>query len=526
MQAFTSRIPEAIRVRKAYIFLAAIVIAAFLLPFALIRAPLGSLYLDKSIPVQSAGVWYASCPSCFDRDPLDVFTVGTRTLSERHILWPFMARAAALTRTTPTVASWWAGVLIAVLGVWAVYWTLFRLTGNCWFAGAISLIFLPGVQIFGGPWFGGMLGGYQSHALAIALGAWLFGAFVVTVSRPNGGEASLKYFYACALAMNLYPLVFPHLMIMMALYLLWCTSVPWRKLLWTLLFSIPLAPVAIADFVLLYLRPAHDGLKDFRAIMPYAYVENWSFFMATGRRFLAPAVVLGGMAWLRRRFPASSVEDHPARRALVALAWLSFVLTIASIFAEQLSLTVLRLEFASSMCEWLFLSLLFLAAHDLAAYRWPTRWRLPVLTLFVLYLFTLSSNVFYTVNTIREWMGYGALLRDRAAMLDAIRTLPPHDAVFLAPPTRIADAIRGSAGRGVVVGFLEGGAAQIDASKYQQWQDLFASVTPIDFGDDLQALKDFARAHGADYVIVVNPAAALVQEGVVYRNSSFAVILP
>ena len=513
------------RARAAYIALAAVVLGAHLLPFLLTRVPLGYVYLSTDIPGHIAGVWRVSCGECFARD---FFYIGDlRTLSERTILWPLMAVIGKALAIEPPAVSWGSAALFNLLGVWAAYWSLVRLTGRKVFSGALALVLLPGVQMFGGVWLGGMMGGYNTHTLAIALATWLFGAFALTASGPDGGAKSLKYFYLCALGMNVYPLVFPHLMIVMALYLGLRKLVPWKALVRTMLLSVPLAPVAIADFVLLLMRPGVESLADFREVHPFAYPDaSPEFFLATGRRYLAMALAVAAMLALRRRFPARKGEDHAARPALVTLALMSFNLTIASILVEQFSMMAWQLQFSAAMCQWLFLSLFFLAAHDAARFAWPKRTAPAFLAVFVAGVFVLCSNVFYTARLLSGWAGSGATLRDRAAMFAAIRTMEPADAVFLAHPNRTAIEVRGLAGRATVVAEKDRGAAQIDATKFAEWKRLYGRVKALHFGKDVEALKAVARERGADYVILGGPEGDLAGESVVYRNAHYAVIRP
>lgn len=520
MSSASAAIFSWLKSRKAYLLLTAIVVGLYLLPFAIVRVPTGFLYLDTDIPSHTAGVMRAACSECFERDQF--FVGDLRPISERFFFWPMLVMIGMVLSMELPAVSWWTGVFFNLLGVWAMYWTLIRLTARPWFSGGLSMVLFFGVQLLAGVWFGGMIGGYNTHTLATALAAWIFGAFILTANRPDGGEKSLKFFYLSALAMNAYPLVFPHLMIVMASYLAWRKLVPLPKLMRTLLLSILLAPVAIIDFVIIHLRPGGMSLSDFRLFMPYAYLENWSFFLATGRRLVAPAILVGAMVLLRRRWTNLSGQDHPARPVLVTLAKFTCILTLVSIVAEQFSTTVLRFQFSAAMGQWLFLSLFFLVAHDVAVFRWPRFWKPLALSGAVIYLIVLSSNVFYTFRSVADSVTYAKDRRDRAAMFMAIRKLEPQDAVFLTGPNRMAIEVRGFGGRAVFVALKDQGAAQLDASKFAKWSDAYSRVKNLDFDKEIDVLKTLALERGLDYIIV-GSSAELGDEDVVYSNDTYTV---
>jgi len=141
------------------------------------------------------------------------------------------------------------------------------------------------------------------------------------------------------------------------------------------------------------------------------------------------------------------------------------------------------------------------------------------------FLIAFTSNVFYTVRSISDWVRYKDIRRDRSDLLVAIRTLAPKDAIFLAHPNRMAGDVRGFSGRGIVVAQKDQGASQLDATKFASWQAVYDRVKDLDFSKDVEPLKALARERGADYIIL-NADADVSKEDVVYRNATLVVIRP
>ncbi len=501
--------------------LSALTILIYLLPFLAVRVPLGYLYLDTDVPLHVAEVERAACPQCFVRD---VFFIGDdRPWSELRVFYPSLSWLGRATTLGPAaISAFWglAATLIAVLGA---YWTLRRLGCGEALSAAFSTIFIFGVQIFGGVFIGMLGGGYNTHTTAISLALVLFGIFVTMVADESTRIKSLWMIPIAAACMNIYLLVFPQLIILMAVYHLLYHTVPLRKLALVLVSCAFLVPIPIFEFLRILKLPVGQHLPDLRQVMPFMYVENWQYFAASFRRFLVPLLILAAAFAVR---PKAERRMTPAQEVLLRTAVISSVFLVASIILEQFSANFVRYQFSTAMSQWLFLSLLYLAV--LALQAWPSgriSRRAAIAAGWVIMVIFVSSAIF-TFRAYRGWIQSGPSLRDRAALFDAIRMLPPADAIFLSDPNRLAIEIRGFAGRGVLVAEKDRGKFEINAAHFAEYAALYAAVQGLDFSRDVRQLKTLAHDHHADYIILGKPETPLDPADVVYRNADFAVIRP
>lgn len=509
-----------------YLVLAALTFAVYLFPYVFTRVPPGYLYLDTDVPLHAAGVQKVLCRECFAKD---VFFVGDiRPISERFFFYPLMAAIAKSLHVDPVAVSGFAGVFIAMITVWAVYWTLRRLTGKRWFSAAFSMVFLFGVQIFGGVWIGGLPGGFNTHNLAISLAALLFGSFIIRVIEDRPPERLLELFYVSALLMNLYPLVFPHLLLLMATYLAAYARIGLKRVLKTLAVCALLVPIPIIDFLRVLHRPGALSSQDFRQVMPYMFLENWPYFLATGRRFLVIGLAVAALSAIHRRLrPSLADRTKFSLTALQRLAFLSMLFTVGSILIEQFSPLALRFQLSPAMSQWLFLSLLYLAVLLLLALPLSPLRKNAMAVLLLAFLTVAASNVFFTARRYREWIKLSPGRRDRVTMLRFIKTLPPKDALFVAPTLGLAIETRGFAGRGVLISEKDLGASQLDTQRLEKVTALLHRLKNLKFDTQLDEVRAIAREEGADYVIVpLPPFASRDRIEVLFQNDRFAVIKP
>ncbi|OQB19202.1 MAG: hypothetical protein BWY14_00559 [Parcubacteria group bacterium ADurb.Bin192] len=511
-----------------YLGLLFTVIGFYLWPNIFGQIPFGYLYLNTDVPLQVTGIQYEICPECFVQDVH--FNGELRLFSEREFIYPTLAKLSQLIHLDVIVSSGLIGLILNIIIVFAVFLTLWDRTKNKFWSFIFSTLFIFGFQIFAGIWLGGFIGGYNTHSIAIALGFVIFGAFLKAVNNKNE-KWIYSVFIVTALLVNIYAVVFTHLLVIMTLCVAWQKTLKLKNLLVLCVVCILLMPLPFFEV----LRIHGTGLltdPDTKVLTPYISLESPQYFIASARRFLVPIVLLFAFWFFQAKLKSNQVfkkigNYEQFENTLMKIIIISAILTFVAILLENYSYFFFMFQGASGFSQFLFLALFYLVVIKFLDTEISIGKKGKIILGFALYIFILvgASNIIYTIRHQADWLKNSERFQNRVELYRYIKNQTPIDSKILSPVSGISMEIRGFALRSIVIADKDKGGLTQGYEARQRGFALTERIKEAYKNKDMAELQIIAEETHATHILYPSEQidhSKLSDTQIIFQNKNYA----